>query len=103
VIYGLIESVAASKHTYELELPAQPGRFSWLEIRTGSPFLDNTLGVTDAPGEWIRTITFKTLDRGQRSVWVQIGACSQWHGYRRNRLYLESAADQPISEVRLAP
>jgi hypothetical protein len=103
VIYGVVESVAAPKHTYALELPAQPGRFSWLEIRTGSPFLDNTLGVTDAPGEWIRTITFKTLDRGRQSIWVQVGACSQWHGFRNDHLYLESAADQPISEVRLVP
>ena len=102
--YGEIESAAPEKHTYSLELPAQASRrFSWLEIRAGSPFLDNTLGVTDKRGEWIRTIAFNTLDRGQRSVWVQVGACSQWHGFRTNRLYLESAADQQISEVRLAP
>jgi hypothetical protein len=102
--YGQVESTAPEKHTYSLELPAQAGRrFSWLEIRTGSPFLENTLGVTDKRGEWIRTIAFKTLDRGQRSVWVQVGACSQWHGFRGNRLYLESAADQQISEVRLVP
>jgi hypothetical protein len=103
VALGQIESVAAEKHTYSLELPAHTGRrFSWLEIRTGASFLDNnTLGVTDERGAWIRTIAFKTLDRGQRSVWVQVGACSQWHGFRGNRLYLESAADQQISEVRL--
>jgi hypothetical protein len=102
--YGQIESVAPEKYTYSLELPAQAGRrFSWLEIRTVSSFLDNTLGVTDKRGEWIRTIAFKTLDRGQRSVWVQVGACSQWHGFRGNRVYLESAADQQISEVRLVP
>jgi hypothetical protein len=102
--YGQIESTAPEKHTYSLELPAQAGRrFSWLEIRTGSPLLENTLGVTDERGEWIRTIAFKTLDRGQRSVWVQVGACSQWHGFRGNRVYLESAADQQISAVRLVP
>lgn len=64
---------------------------------------DNTLGLTDKRGEWIRTITFKTLDRGQRSVWVQVGSCSQWHGFRSKRLFLESAADQQISQVRLVP
>jgi hypothetical protein len=100
--YGLIEGVAPEKHTHALELPAQADRrFSWLEVRTGSSFLDNTLGVTDERGESIRTIAFKTLDRGQRSIWVQVGACSQWHGFRGNRLYLESGADQQISEVRL--
>jgi hypothetical protein len=102
--YGEIESAAPEKYTYSLELPAQASRrFSWLEIRARSSFLANTLGVTDKRGEWIRTIAFNTLDRGQRSVWVQVGACSQWHGFRTNRLYLESAADQPISEVRLVP
>jgi hypothetical protein len=102
--YGQIDSAAPERLTYSLGLPAQAGRrFSWLEIRTGSSFLENTLGVTDERGEWIRTIAFKTLDRGQRSVWVQVGACSQWHGFRGNRLYLESAADQQISEVRLVP
>jgi hypothetical protein len=103
-VSGLIESAAAEKHTYSLELPALTWRtFSWLEIRTRSSFLDNTLGVTDQRGQWIRTIAFRTLDRGQRSIWVQVGACSQWHGFRGNRLYLESAADQQISEIRLAP
>jgi hypothetical protein len=87
-----------------LELPAQAGRrFDWLEIRTGSSFVENTLGVTDQPGQWLRTISFKTLDRGQQSLWIQVGACSQWHGFRGNRLFLESAADQPISKVRLVP
>jgi len=102
--YGQIENATPERHTYSLELPAQANRrFSWLEIRTGSPFLENTLGVTDKRGEWIRTIAFKTLDRGQRSVWIQVGACSQWRGFRGNRLYLESAADQQIGEVRLVP
>jgi hypothetical protein len=102
--FGQIESVAPERQTYSLELPVQAGRrFSWLEIRTETSFVENTLGVTDKRGEWIRTIAFKTLDRGQRSVWVQVGACSQWHGFRGNRLYLESAADQQISEVRLVP
>jgi hypothetical protein len=102
--YGQIESAAPERHTYSLELPPQASRrFSWLEIRTGSSFLDNTLGVTDERGEWIRTIAFNTLDRGQRSVWVQVAACSQWHGFRSSRLYLESAADQQISDVRLVP
>jgi hypothetical protein len=63
----------------------------------------NLLGVTDQRGEWIRTIAFRTLDRGRRSVWLQVGSCSQWHGFRGDRLYLESAADQQFSEIRLAP
>jgi hypothetical protein len=102
--YGEIETAIPERHTYSLEVPLQAGRrFSWLEIRTGSPFLVNLLGVTDQRGEWIRTIAFRTLDRGRRSLWVQIGACSQWHGFRGDRLYLESAADQQFSEIRLVP
>jgi hypothetical protein len=103
-VSGQVESAAPEKHTYALELPAQAGRrFSWLEVRTRSSFFENTLGVTDQRGQWIRTISFKTLDRGQRSIWVQVGACSQWHGFQGDRVYLESAGDQQISEIRLAP
>jgi hypothetical protein len=102
--YGEIETAIPERHTYSLEVPPQAGRrFSWLEFRTGSPFLVNLLGVTDQRGEGIRTIAFRTLDRGRRSIWVQVGACSQWHGFRGDRLYLESAADQRFSEIRLAP
>jgi hypothetical protein len=102
--YGEIETAIPERYTYALEVPSQAGRrFSWLEIRAASPFVVNTLGVTDTRGESMRTISFKTLDRGRRSIWVQIGACSQWHGFRGDRLYLESAADQQFSEIRLVP
>jgi hypothetical protein len=102
--FGQVENAAPERHTYLLALPDQAGRkFDWLEVRTASSFFGNTLGVTDKRGEPIRTISFKTLDRGRRSVWVQVGACSQWHGFRGDRLYLESAGDQQISEVGLVP
>jgi hypothetical protein len=85
-------------------VPPQSGRrFSWLEIRAESPFAVNTLGVTDVRGESIRTISFRTLDRGRRSIWVKVGSCSQWHGFQGGRLYLESAADQRFSAIRLVP
>jgi hypothetical protein len=102
--YGEIESAAPESNTYSLELPAKAVRtFNWLEIQTRSSFVVNTLGVTDRRGDLMRTIAFETLDRGRRSIWVQVGACSQWHGFRGNRLYLESVAEQQISGVRLVP
>ena len=102
--YGQIESAAPEKHTYSLELPAQAAAGSTgSRSEPGHRSLRTRSASLTTRGEWIRTIAFKTLDRGQRSVWVQVGACSQWHGFRGNRLYLESAADQQISEVRLVP
>jgi hypothetical protein len=102
--YGEIETAIPERHTYSLKVPPDAGRrFSWLELRAESPFAVNTLGVTDVRGEWIRTISFKTLDHRRRSLRVQVGACSQWHGFRGSRLYLESAADQRFSAIRLVP
>jgi hypothetical protein len=103
-IHGYADTLVPEKQTHLLDVPPGAGRrYDWLEIRTRSSFLNNSLGLTDILGVPIRTISFSTLDRGRRSYWVQLGACSQWHGFRGNRLYLESAEEQQISEIRLVP
>lgn len=104
-IHGRAESATPEKRTFVLDLPRQTiGRdYDWFEIRSRSQFAENTLGITDARGESARTISFKTIDRGQTAVKVQVGACSQWHGFQGNRLYLESLQDQEISGIRLIP
>jgi hypothetical protein len=103
-IHGWAEATVAEKRTLEVELPqaASPRDYDWLEIRTRTAFTDDTIGVTDKRGDPKRTISFKTLDRGQRSIKVQVGACSQWQGLR-GPLYLESVRGQEISGVRLIP
>jgi hypothetical protein len=104
-IHGWAERAIPPKKTWELGLPGGiPIRdYDWLEVRTRSRFADNTLGITDVRAESARTISFKTLDRGRTAVKVQVGACSQWHGFQGDRLYLESLGDQEISEIRLIP
>ena len=103
-IHGWAEATVGEKRTLELELPqaASPRDYDWLEIRTRTAFLEDAIGVTDTRGDTKRTIWFKTLDRGQQSVRVQVGACSQWQGLR-GPLYVESARGQDFSGVRLIP
>ena len=103
-IHGWAEATVAEKRTLEVELPqaASPRDYDWLEIRTRTEFLNDTIGVTDTRGDSKRTISFKTLDRGQKSVRVQVGACSQWQGLRKP-LYIESVRGQEISGIRLIP
>jgi hypothetical protein len=104
-IHGWAERATGAKKTLELELPRQAiaRDYDWFEIRTRSRFAEDTFGITDVRAESARTISFKTLDRGRTAVKVQVGACSQWHGFQGDRLYLESLGDQEISGIRLIP
>jgi len=36
-------------------------------------------------------------------VRIQIGSCSQWHGYRSRTLYLRTDPPQALRAVRLIP
>ncbi|HEX5089859.1 MAG TPA: hypothetical protein VFV89_18775 [Nocardioides sp.] len=55
------------------------------ELGRGDYLLTDTLNATSA-GD--RTIQFRTLFRGGRSVSVRVGSCLQWHGYTGHQLYL---------------
>ena len=48
-----------------------------------------------------RSIAFAPLDRGDTTIRVFVGACSQWRGYRSRVLYLTSTVPQDIREIRL--
>ena len=52
-------------------------------------------------GPGTRGIYVQTLDRGDRSVLVKVGACAQWRGYRPGALYLTSSVPQDVSSIRL--
>jgi hypothetical protein len=95
---------AAGAKAWALELPdgSTPADYDWLEIETASELVPDRLGITDAQADLSHEISLITLDRGQRTIRVQVGACPQWHGFE-NRLYLESAAGQDIRRVRLIP
>jgi hypothetical protein len=102
---GEAESSIPQKRTWAVELPAgtSPSDYDWLEVRSRSRLTVDALGVTDSRGDPTRTIAFRTLDRDRRSVQVQVGACSQWHGLDSRLLYLESLGGQEISGIRLIP
>jgi hypothetical protein len=103
-VHGRVETVVPEKRTWKLELPqgSTPADYDWLEIEPASEFAQDALGITDLRGDPGRTISFRTLDRGQRSIRVQVGACTQWRGFG-DRLYLESGSGQDLGRVRLVP
>jgi hypothetical protein len=103
-VHGRVETVVPEKRTWALDLPrgSTPADYDWLEIEPASRFAHDGLGITDVRGDYGRTISFKTLDRGQRTVRVQVSACTQWRGFG-SRLYLESGGGQEIQRVRLVP
>jgi hypothetical protein len=100
---GFVDSAALAGHLLALDVPpsARLGRYSWLEIVTGLPFQQNYLTVTDRPGDIDHGIHFRTLARGEKSVRVYVGSCSQWRGYRSRRLYLQTTWNEAIRAVRL--
>jgi hypothetical protein len=100
------ESGAVTLHPEQgvLQLPADfATRFGWLEVVGSSPFARTSFQLSDrrATGsDERRTIRFRTRG-GTDTVRIQVGSCSQWHGYLRRTLYLRADPAQSISAVRL--
>jgi hypothetical protein len=85
-----------------LTLPASAAEYGWLEVRARAPLAEGRFQLTDRLGaDARRSIAFKTSGRGERSVRVKVGACSQWRGYRPGAVYLTSNDAQAIDSVRL--
>jgi hypothetical protein len=95
---------ASRMKAWRLDLPqgSTPADYEWLELEGAKDLARDLLGVTDVPGDLAHTISFRTLDRGQRSIHVRVGACPQWHGFGRT-VYLESTFGQQLERVRLIP
>ncbi len=77
--------------------------FGWLEVQGTSTFNQTSFELSDrraANSDERRTIRFRTRG-GTDTVRVQVGSCSQWHGYRGRTLYLRADPHQPIRAVRL--
>jgi hypothetical protein len=87
-----------------LRVPANMGKqYSWVEVKGTKPFARASFELTDiAGGDKRRTIRFRTRG-GTDTVRVQVGSCSQWHGYRSSTLFLRTDPPQPIRTVRLLP
>jgi hypothetical protein len=100
---GFVDSVSFPDHVVNLDVPPATRRvpYNWLEIESGSPLRANSFTLTDLPSDIDHGIHFKTLARGETSVRVNVGACSQWHGYRARRLSLVAGENEAIRAVRL--
>jgi hypothetical protein len=87
-----------------LQVPAElAAHFGWLEVEGTSTFKRTSFELSDRPGvnaDARRTIRFRTRG-GTDTVRVQVGSCSQWHGYLSRTLYLRTDPPQPIRAVRL--
>ena len=98
---GAVDSYSMAGQVLALDVPQRVrDGYNWLEIETGSPLNENRFSLSDHPAAPERQISFRTLDRGERTVRVQVGSCSQWHGYRSNRLYLSAERPVAIRELR---
>ncbi len=77
--------------------------FGWLEVHGTSTFKQTSFELSDRPAansDERRAIRFRTRG-GTDTVRVQVGSCSQWHGYRSRTLYLRTDPPQPLRAVRL--
>jgi len=87
-----------------LHVPASlASHFGWLEVEGSSTFTRTSFELSDRPLANVderRTIRFRTRG-GTDTVRIQVGSCSQWHGYLGGTLYLRADPPQPIRAVRL--
>ena len=100
---GAVEAADVSE-PLALELPADATDYGWLEVRTRrllkGAASSSPIGSTRA-AFGPRMISFKTLDRGETSVRLRVGACSQWRGYPSESVYLVPSPGQDIRGIRL--
>jgi hypothetical protein len=104
-VWGQVNS-KAREHALQISRPLDSSwtDYRWLEVDAGEDgFRPGTFTVYDrqARPSAEREISFQTLDDSPRSYVVPVGSCSQWHGYRGRRLFLNFDTPQDVSAVRL--
>ena len=93
---------SADSRRVVVTLPPGADGYRWMELRSGAPLHDGRFQVTDDPGgDPRRSIAFSALGRGERVVRVNVGACSQWRGYRSGLLHLSTSVPQDVDRIRL--
>jgi len=96
-----------SAGTQPLALTLPPGSrwtdFQWIEIETGSHFVDDTFVLSDGSHDGRHHVTFKTLPDSPGHYLVRVGNCIQWRGYGGSRLQLAHGQPQDITALRLIP
>jgi len=97
---GFIDNVG---YLYSLSLPAGIDRseYSWLRLSFKPPLRDMTVEFADALESPGHQIALSVLAANGRNVNVDVGACSQWYGYRSNRIMLIESIYDPIVSARL--
>jgi hypothetical protein len=89
-----------------LHVPADlAAHFGWLQVEGSSTFTRTLFQLSDRPLAGVderRTIRFRTRG-GTDTARIQVGSCSQWHGYRSGTLYLSADPPQAVRAVRLLP
>jgi hypothetical protein len=100
---GAVDSVSSAAQVVALDAPptARRSRYDWIEVETRSALDQDAFVLSDHPAASDRGISFATLPRGERHVRVMVGACSQWRGFRSERLYLRMERPVAIRAVRL--
>ena len=98
---GFVDTSAAYPHVYVIRLPdgEKAADYDWLEVETAAR--QGTYVLSDGSDDPQRGIGFKTLEGGAPTIRIPIAACSQWHGYERNRLYLLADSPGEVRAVRL--
>ncbi len=101
----VVTSTPLRKGRFELTDSLAPTRSELLvsQVRSAveNGVLDPLAGARSISSLPTRRVAFSSLGRGETSVHVRIGSCSQWRGYRSGTLYLTSTVPQDVREIRL--
>ena len=95
-----------SRGLYQFSIP--PGTtwssFRWIRITSTTPFGTRNVDITDDPTQSSNhDIKFGILPRSGGTVFVRVGSCIQWHGYRAGALNLHLDGDARDLAVSLLP
>lgn len=100
---NLIE-VSGNRYVMELPKGSTWSNFQWLELISDHALPLGTVTITDlyGPGN-THDITFKVLRRSGNHMFVRVGSCIQWHGYRTNALSILTSVGTSGLSARLLP
>jgi hypothetical protein len=95
---GFVEQVA---YSYRLSVPAgiQRSQYAWLRLTFARPLTNTNVVFGDDPEVPSHQISLSILASSRRSINVNVGACSQWYGYRARTMTLLDSGENPVVSV----
>ena len=69
-----------------LSAPGSWSTYTWLKLYTPGAFGTRDITITDSSGLGTHSITLRSLPRVGGTVFLRVGGCIQWHGYRTSDL-----------------